>query len=65
MIVGFLVGFLIKHEIDIRQRKKRIQQQQMKIAKKIEPFDETLSMIRDLNESLLSMQNNNQRRGVH
>jgi uncharacterized membrane protein YqgA involved in biofilm formation len=65
LAIGFLIGFLIKYEIDIKQRKKRIEKQKLAIAKKVEVYDETLLMIRELNESLTTIQNTNQKRGVH
>jgi uncharacterized membrane-anchored protein YhcB (DUF1043 family) len=65
LVVGLLIGFLVKHEIDIRQRQKKIQNQQRAISKAVSSYDETLSMIRELNESLLLIQQQNKKREVH
>ncbi len=56
LLVGVTVGFLIKHEIDIKQRRKRIQQRMRAVASRDSaPYNETLNMIKELNISLLDL----------
>lgn len=58
MLIGLLIGFLVKHEIDIKHQKKRVQKKIKAVANmNLEPYNDTLDIIKELNSSLASYQN--------
>lgn len=56
LLIGLLVGFLVKHELDIKERKKRVEQKLKVVKASVEPYNNTIDMLRELNASLLSAQ---------
>lgn len=60
LVLGLILGFLIKFEIDNRARQKRLKQKQKYIEEAVQPYEETLTIVKELNESLLTMQKQNQ-----
>lgn len=62
MVVGILIGILIKSEVEVRHRKKRIQNrlsylQSTASRSSIEQYDNMLESIRSINKSLSAMNN--------
>lgn len=62
MVMGILIGILIKSEIEVRHRKRRIQNrlnylQSTASKNNIEQYDSMLESIRSLNQSLSDMNN--------
>lgn len=60
MIVGILVGFLIKSEIEVRHRRKRIQNRLNYLhstanQNQIEQYDNMLESIKSINQSLSAL----------
>lgn len=60
MLMGILIGILIKSEIEVRQRRKRIQSrvnylQSTASKNSIEKYDNMLESIRSINKSLSAM----------
>lgn len=57
LIMGIMMGMLLKHELDMRARRKRLNKRMSYIRttandNTIEQYDEILSSIRSLNDSL-------------
>lgn len=56
LFIGLIIGFLIKHEIDIKYRKKRVERKLKAVANvNLENYNNTLEMIKELNNSLTSL----------
>jgi hypothetical protein len=56
LFIGLLIGFLVKHELDLKQRKKRIQKRiNIVSSMDMEPYNETLEIIKELNSSLINI----------
>jgi hypothetical protein len=63
MVMGILVGILIKYEIDMRTRKKRVKNRVNYLMatandSKMQEYDSMLESLRSINESLSTMEKN-------
>ena len=57
LMLGCAIGFLVKHEIDLRSRKKRVEKRLQVFANaNIDKYNDTLQMVRELNQSLTVLQ---------
>lgn len=62
LLMGIIVGILIKYEIDIKAKQKRIQNRVNSLKataddQKMKQYDDILFSIRSINQSLSAMQN--------
>jgi hypothetical protein len=57
MILGCVIGFLVKHEIDLRSRKKRVEKR-LKVFSNVnvDKYNDTIKMVKELNQSLSVLQ---------
>jgi hypothetical protein len=57
LLIGVMVGFLVKHEIDLKHRKRRIEKRLQSFASiSLEPYDTTLRDVQELNNNLVLLQ---------
>lgn len=66
MVMGIMVGILIKYELDIRARKKNLEKRSKYLKataenSKMQEYDDILKSIRGINESLRSCQKQKQK----
>jgi uncharacterized membrane protein YqgA involved in biofilm formation len=66
LVMGMIVGILIKYEIDIRAKKKRLEKRATYLKataddSKMKQYDDILYSIRSINESLSSVQRQQQK----
>lgn len=66
MITGILIGILIKNEVDVRSRRKRIQNrvnylQSTANQNNMEQYDAMLESIRSINRNLSAMDSQNKK----
>lgn len=59
-----IIGFLIKHEVCLI-KKKRAENKQRDISETVQSFNETLLMVKELNNNLRAIQNQNQMKLYH
>lgn len=52
LLVGLIIGFLVKHELDIKYRKKRAKARMGAIATRVSSSNDTLATIKELNVNL-------------
>ena len=69
LIMGVLVGILIKYEIDIRIKRKRAKRRIVHLQNKtsqtrLKQYDDILQSVRGINESLSSMNKNDHQKEV-
>lgn len=57
MMLGIMIGFLVKHELDIKSRRKRVEKRLQSFASMdTTSYDETLRDVRELNHNLVVFQ---------
>jgi uncharacterized protein YcfJ len=58
LIVGIVIGFLVKHEIDMKKHRKILEKklQNIDCISIVDSYDDTLNIIRELNKNLIIIQ---------